>query len=80
MLSAKCRDFTEALTLKGDDFKRTCEHYMAAGASVKRIQRELRKDEFKSLKIKCYLCDSREHIALKCSLYDKRKGNLIAKT
>lgn len=37
MLSAKCRDFTEALTLEGVDFFRTCEHYMAAGASVKRI-------------------------------------------
>lgn len=48
-LSAKCRDFTEALIIKEEDFMRTCEDYREAISAVERIKRELIKDNYKSL-------------------------------
>jgi len=76
-LSAKCRDFTEALTIKEEDFYRTCENYREALSAVERIKKELMKDNFKSLMIYCYICGQGDHISTKCPMYEFKKGNLI---
>ena len=65
-LSVKCRDFTETLTVRADDFFRTCENYREAISAIERIKKEPLHENYQSLDLQCYICGEPNHISLKC--------------
>ena len=76
-LSAKSRDFTEVFMIKKDDFDSISENYIEAITAIRTIKESLENDNYWPLKTQCYLCDGRDHLALKCPRYSRWKGNLM---
>jgi hypothetical protein len=76
-LSAKSRDFTEVYRINKDDFFEICENYIEAITAIRTIKEALEQEDYKPLKMHCYLCKEANHISLKCPKYSKWKGNLM---
>lgn len=77
-LSAKSRDFTEVLVIRRDDFYRVKEDYLSAARAFKKIRVSvLLKGDYRILNLHCYLCNKKNHLALKCHYFKNIKGNLL---
>lgn len=76
-LSAKSRDFTEAYRITKENLFGCCENYIEAITAIRNIKESLDNQNYKPLKMRCYICREMDHVALKCPRFNKFKGNLM---
>ena len=77
LLTARAMDFTIVYYIKKDHLFKIITNFTKAFQWVHKIQKDLKQNNFKSLKTKCYLCKSYDHLALDCDKYkNEKKGNL----
>ncbi|CDW85301.1 UNKNOWN [Stylonychia lemnae] len=77
--TVKSRDFTEVLTIKRDKFLEIAEDYPEAIDAYHQIYSNVipSQKEYKPLKIKCYICDQRNHIATDCRKFRGRRSSKL---
>ena len=63
-LTAKARDFTEVFIIRKQDFESISENYIEALQAMRAIKYGLERNKLRPLKMKCYLCNKPDHVAL----------------
>ena len=64
--------------MNSKDIFNLSELYLQAAQTIIRLKREMDNNNYKSMHMQCYICDSPNHLALKCHKFSQKwKGNLM---
>jgi CRP-like cAMP-binding protein len=75
--TAKSRDFTHLLVLDHDSFEKKAEEFRKTMHRFYLIKNSINQsNDYKHLKITCYVCNKLGHIAIDCKDFNKIEGNL----